>query len=157
MWLRRKGKSTGFSVVEMMVVIVIIGILAQLGLSRYRVMTAKGKQAEAKLNLKVIEELQEMHFLEHGKYQKDDEPVGVGSKNCEDKKLMNKLGFRPKDCAELRYLYDWKSNNNKAIATSSTSNEDKYIYPGCNEEDKWEVTYDKGKITNERNAIEKCK
>ena len=158
MWLRGQGKSAGFSVVEMMVVVVIIGILAQLGLSRYRVMTAKSKQAEAKLNLKVIEELQEMHFLEHGKYLTDDEPVGVGSNNCEERKLKNKLGFRPKDCEELRYKYSWNDKTkNEATATSTTEDEDKFIYPGCKQKDIWTVTYAKGRITNTKPVIDDCK
>ena len=154
MWMRGKGKTKGFSVVEMMVVVVIIGILAQLGLSRYRIMTAKSKQAEAKLNLHAIEEMQEVYFLEHGTYQKDDDPVGRAG-NCTDDKLKNELGFRPKDCNELRYKYDWKApNNDKATATSDLTDE---IYPGCEEIDQWTVTYDKGKITNNDKVIEKCK
>lgn len=159
MWLRGKGRVAGFSVVEMMVVVVIIGILAQLGLSRYRVMTAKSRQAEAKLNLNAIEELQEVYFLEHGKYQtgdlnKPNDGIIGRAGNCADDNLKNKLGFRPKDCAELRYTYDWKSNNTEATATSDLTDK---IYPGCEETDKWKVTYNKGKITNEDNVIDKCK
>ena len=156
MRMRGKEKARGFSVVEMMVVIVIIGILAQLGLSRYRIMTAKSKQAEAKLNLHSIEEMQEVYFLEHGKYQTDDDPVGLGA--CGDE-LKNMLGFRPKDCEELRYKYDWKTEKDRATATSTAEEgkEDKFIYPGCPQIDQWTVTYDKGRITNNDKVIEKCK
>ena len=158
MWLRIKGRTKGFSVVEMMVVVVIIGILAQLGLSRYRIMSAKSKQAEAKLNLHSIEEMQEVYFLEHGKYQTDDAPVGLG--DCDDTNLTNELGFRPKDCEELRYKYEWNlpaPQDKEATATSTKDDEDKLIYPGCEQIDQWTVTYDKGRITNNDKVIEKCK
>ena len=155
MWLQDRGERKGFSVVEMMVVIVIIGILAQLGLSRYRVITAKSKQAEAKLNLHSIEEMQEVYFLEHGRYLTTDDPVGLDA--CAGKNLKNQLGFRPKDCAELRYKYDWQTSG-KAIATSSKTDKDKLIYPGCEEADVWEVSYSNGKLTNKApNVIERCK
>ena len=157
MW---KQSKRGFSVIEMMVVVVIIGILAQLGLSRYRVITAKSRQAEAKLNLNTIEELQETYFLEHGRYQQgnatgDKGTVGLGE--CSEEHLTNSLGFRPKDCEELRYKYNWTDSNTEATATSTTSDEDKFIYPGCDKQDEWTVTYDKGKITNTIKVIDKCK
>lgn len=157
MWMRNQERRAGFSVVEMMVVIVIIGILAQLGLSRYRVMTAKSKQAEAKLNLHSIEEMQEVYFLEHSKYLTTDDPVGLDA--CGDENLKNQLGFRPKDCAELRYKYNWQTSG-EATATSSaeTGDEDKFIYPGCQEADEWKVSYNNGKLTNTApNVIERCK
>ena len=156
MWMRDNRGRCGFSVVEMMVVVVIIGILAQLGLSRYRIMTAKSKQAEAKLNLHAIEEMQEVYFLEHGTYQKDDDPVGRAG-NCAKENLTNELGFRPKDCEELRYQYDWREKpplKDQATATSDLTDE---IYPGCEETDQWTVTYEKGRIENNDNVIDKCK
>ena len=159
MWLRGEGRK-GFSVVEMMVVVVIIGILAQLGLSRYRVMTAKSKQAEAKLNLSTIEELQELYFLEYGTYKKGKHDVGLGS-DCANDNLTNQLGFRPKDCEELRYKYSWKESvtKEKATATSTAAEgeEEKFIYPGCDKIDQWTVTYEKGRISNTINAIDECK
>ena len=155
MWMRGKEKAKGFSVVEMMVVIVIIGILAQLGLSRYRVITAKSKQAEAKLNLHSIEEMQEVYFLEHGRYLTADKPVGLDA--CAGENLKNQLGFRPKDCAELRYKYNWQTSG-EATATSSETDKDKLIYPGCEEADEWKVSYNNGKLTNTApNVIERCK
>ena len=152
----RKGKQ-GFSVVEAMVVVVIIAILAQLGLSRYRIMTAKSKQAEAKLNLHSIEELQELHFLEHGKYQTNDKPIGLDACD-ENNNLKNKLGFRPKDCEELRYKYDWTSDTEAtATSTAQEGEEDKFINPGCDQTDQWTVTYEKGRIENNDSVIDKCK
>ena len=155
MWMQGNRRRGGFSVVEAMVVVVIIGILAQLGLSRYRVMTAKSKQAEAKLNLHSIEEMQEVYFLEHGKYQKDGGPVGLDA--CATENLKNELGFRPKDCAELRYKYNWNyPTKDEATATSSTASEDKYIYPGCKAVDEWTVEYEKGRVTNNKKVIKEC-
>ena len=50
--------SVGFSLPELMVVVVIIGILASLGLPRLRAFIAKTRQAEAKTNLSHIHTLQ---------------------------------------------------------------------------------------------------
>ena len=150
MWMQNKGKIKGFSIVELMVVIVIIGVLTQLAMSRYRAMVANSRQAEAQLNLNTIDDLQEAYYLEHEKYESTDGAVGR-SGNCTGAKLKNKLGFRPKDCSELRYKYDWGA----ATATATSDTTDK-IYPGCAQTDEWTVTYSNGNINNNDDVVVKC-
>ena len=50
----RQGRSKGFTLIELMIVVVIIGILAALAIPRFYQSTVKTRQSEAKLILKQI-------------------------------------------------------------------------------------------------------
>lgn len=151
MRMQNKKSKKGFSIVELMAVVVIIGVLTQLAMSRYRTMVANSRQAEAQLNLHTIDDLQEAYYLEHEKYESTDAAVGR-SGNCTDAKLKNKLGFRPKDCGELRYKYAWGAATAKATSDATDK-----IYPGCTGTDEWTLTYSNGNINNNDDVVVKCK
>ena len=139
-----------FSLPELVAVIVIIGILATLGVHQYRSFIANGRQAEAKLNLKAIADLQESYKYAKEKCNELAEANGVGafsSDQCSGstpgEKMKNELGFRPTNCKKLRYGYWWtKGTASQHYADArayaeSTTRDDKLIYPGCKKEDKW--------------------
>ena len=156
----------GFTATELIVVLVVLGLLATLSLSRYYAYLAKGRQAEATVNLTTIGTLQETWKFGHGSYNSGPGDGGVGEfgaganddkcrTDLTDKQMTNKLGFRPKDCEKLRYGYNWTTS--EAIATSSAVDENKYVYPGCAEFDKWELKYSSLTLENIDKVIEKCK
>jgi len=52
--IKRRSNKQGFTLIELMIVVVIIGVLAALAIPRFMQATTKTKQAEAKLILKQI-------------------------------------------------------------------------------------------------------
>lgn len=149
----------GFSIPELMVVLVILGIITTLGMSRYNAYVAKGRQAEAKVNLTMIGSLQEVWKFSHSTYNSGPGGGGVGefgtdkcSTGTPNSQMKNELGFRPKDCAKLRYGYTWDATD--AHANSHASGEE--IYPGCNKVDKWTFVYSNANLNNNQKIVKLC-
>ena len=177
----------GFSVVEAIVVLTVVGLLVTLGYSRYKHHIAKSRQAEAKNNLRLIVALQEAVLLEHGKYSFL-EKVGLDNSgpnkhscrtNQPNKELLNELGFRPKNCEELRYQYRSPIHVRPKVtasppeyivrADSRPAITGVYIWPDCEDWDMWRLArnssssrfqirqaYD-GEFAQLRRILETCK
>ena len=161
-----------FSLPELVTVIVVIGILATMGLNQYRSFVAKGKQSEAKLNLRAIADLQETYKYEKEKYHGLVKSKGVGaftSDQCagsNGEQMKNELGFRPSNCKKLRYGYWWTPGtspqfyaDSRAYA-ESTKRDGKLIYAGCKKTDKWTMKtkikeLDQG-VNDADSVIKKC-
>ena len=58
----------GFTLIELMVVIVIIGILAASAIAKFRVSSHRSKEKEADVALGHLYRLQQVHKNEHGTY-----------------------------------------------------------------------------------------
>jgi type IV pilus assembly protein PilE len=65
---RLTGKSSGFTLIELMIVVVIIGVLAALAIPRFMKSAAKSKQTEAKQLLKQIYTMQRAYHMEYESY-----------------------------------------------------------------------------------------
>jgi len=66
--LNSRDKRRGFTLIELMIVVVIIGILTAMAMPRYMRVAAKSKQTEAKGILKQVYTMQEAYFAGHESY-----------------------------------------------------------------------------------------
>lgn len=147
---RQRGKR-GFSLLELMVVVAILGVLATVAIPRFDIFRARARQGEAKLNLGVIHKLQEAFLIEHEQYYDGDKAKwgggadmdevgessgyrGGGTRKCNDDH-RNKLGFRLANCESTRYgFYIAGANETQFLAVAygpSDQTGDERIYPGC--------------------------
>ncbi len=85
---------SGFSLTELLVVIVIIGVLASLAIPKFLSVITKAKTTEAKLMLKQLYNLQESYYLEKDTYGNNLATVGF-----EQEKLVT-------DGGQARYKLD---------------------------------------------------
>ncbi len=158
------NRRRAFSLTELIVVVSILGILVTLALPRYHAFTARGRMAEAKVNLAHLAALQGIYHAEWRKYATLTLVGGVGKRNngrtsCPDNPAAlkkNPLGFVPDACGELRYLYTYGGAASSFNANAEAKAKD--IYPGCNvtDKDKWKVSNTKLAPEHEQNVIEYC-
>lgn len=143
--------SKGFSLVELMVVVAIIGILASIAIPRFKTFQAKARQSEAKNNLAHVYTLEEAYHGDHDKYSLMDP---IGREHCTGS--SNDLGFEVKPCAKARYTYSVDIADTvefEGLAESGDRAQNQ-IMPGC-QTDKWSVNQDK-KIWAVTNSIIHC-
>ena len=144
----------GFTLVELLAAVAIVGVLATLAMPRYRAQVARGRQAEAKTNLGTIHKLQKAYFSEDNR---DEYHSGLhyGIDKCGETLAegINGLGFRLTDCTKSRYRYITNAGNDCAKSDGNL-NQGK-IYPGCSANDEWHIS-DTGKLTNPQNVIKQC-
>ncbi len=101
------GNRKGFTLIELMIVVVIIGILAAMAIPRFMQATTKSKQSEAKQILKQIYTMERAYRQEVGAYSLNLNDIGV--------QIM----------AGARYQYTITSNDLSAefLATGAALNE----------------------------------
>lgn len=70
-----KQRKQGFTLTELLVVIILVGILASLAIPRFGRSTNKAMETEAKLALLQVQELQKVYYLEHKSFSKSLEAI----------------------------------------------------------------------------------
>lgn len=132
----------GFTLIELMVVVAIIGILVRMAYPSMETFIAKSRQAEAQLNLAMIHKLQETYLMEKNTYFAGTHTLKPGVKygysiggisNCP----RNQLGFKVIDCGELHYGYTIAATSGDFNAVAhAASDGNKWLYPRCTGETK---------------------
>ena len=148
MWRRCYQQSFGFSLVELMAVLAIVGTIVALALPRYRLYITRGRQAEAIHNLAHINMLQKTYNLKMQGLGLGDDVYYGGSlggnghqhDRCRPSDKNNTLGFRVPDCNELRYFYFASTSPTATFSQAYNNGEGVHqIYPGCAETDSWRI------------------
>lgn len=107
--LKKFSSQSGFSMTELMVVLVIIGVLVLLALPRLRPVVTKAKTTEAKLMLKQVYTLEQSYKFEHDRYAKELTDIGF-----EQEKLTTENG-------QARYKIEVLSADEKGFTAQATS------------------------------------
>lgn len=117
--IRFRRNKRGFTLIEILIVLVIIGILAGLAIPRFVGATARAKQVEAKQLLRQIYTMQETHRLEHDSYW----IPSLGTKAS----ATNPEAFAPigvEIMPQARYEYEIRGDQNEFTATATATNLD---------------------------------
>ena len=107
-----KKNESGFSLVELMVVVGIIGILASLALPKLQVFMAKSKQSEAKITLPMVYSLQQSYFADNNTFGE-----GVVSKSFPSPSLSVASRARITSCAAAG---QWSVTSSSMLANSTS-------------------------------------
>ena len=182
----KPSKWHGFTLVELLAAVAIVGVLVTLAMPRYKAFVARTRQAEAKNNLGLLNTLNEayylstahkakMHWYEHRM------DYGAAGHRCGSslREGGNTLGFRLTDCSKARYSYSVLNpadgrgayfGGDRATShplSPSVGGDAVRIYPGCDREDTWMfgrfhgvtwagIVSEPGKLFNHNDVVSKC-
>ncbi len=126
----------GFTLLELMMVVAIIGVLAAIALPLFGGLVKRSKTSEAKSCLGEIRTLQEAYSAEYDTYigapPMQEIPAGLHTDQDQDKDNMADLGFHPKGFT--RYAYGIDSADSTSFTANAEGNLDK-----DGDKDKWEI------------------
>lgn len=126
--LRKKVKA--YTLTEILVVLVIIGILVLLALPNLMPLITKAKTTEAKLQLEHLAKLEQSYFYEHSRYSTDLAELGF---------IQEKLSTDGKD-GKANYKIEIVSANNNSFVAKATAVAD---FDGDGTFNVWQIDQDK--------------
>lgn len=120
-----KTPQIGFTLIELMIVMAIVGILAAIAIPNFMSYQCKARQTEAKSNLGNIRSMQEAYYAEYGTYSITIAGIGFNTKGSSrysySMLLANNTSFHSSATAMINGNADvWKINQG-GILTNSTN------------------------------------
>jgi type IV pilus assembly protein PilA len=141
-------RQAGFSLVELMIVVAIMGIRAAGAVPRFQSFQAKARQSEAKNNLSHMYTLQMSYYGDHDTYAT---VSAIGRGKCNAK---NDIGFRVTPCEKTRYVYS--ATGDTSVFAGQAQAPAGVIVQGCASiKDTWTINQDK-KLEVTTDAVAKC-
>lgn len=168
----KKMNQKGFSLIELMIVVGIIGVLATMAVPKFNAFQAKAKQTEAKTTLNHIYTLQEAYFIDYSSYAGNGAAAGEYGANLANANQVSagcsdpatnapwapSIGFSLSPCDAQKPIYSYNvaaaGGTYTATAQTGTSANNK-LFPGCSTADIWQMTYDH-KLDNTQKGIIDC-
>lgn len=90
---KKSGKILAFTLTEILIVLVIIGILILLALPNLMPLITKAKYTEAKLQLEHVYTLEKSHFFENSKYSNDLNAIGFEQEGLNSESVSGKANY----------------------------------------------------------------